>query len=298
MGTGHGHGPATREPRTGGGCASPSCSSRVLRRRAGLGAGQRARCPCSAMPGTWRPTSWPSGRPSSRPDRRTAGHHRAADLRVVTGGGVRVRPGRAAHARGCGVHRHRRDRPDRRRTRGRLGPRCSSSAPWAWSSTSWRCVARGGAADSLNVKGAYLEVVADTWGRYGRDRRRPARLGDRLDGLGHGIGPAIAVFVAVRRCCWAVRCSRCWASTSRRHRARRGGGGPARSGRVVDVHDLHLWTLTSGHARGHVHLACDDDADPTNVLTEAAATMRERCDSTMPRSRSSRAARTPAWRRW
>ena len=47
-------------------------------------------------------------------------------------------------------------------------------------------------------------------------------------------------------------------------------------GAVVDVHDLHLWTLTSGMHVATVHLVCDDGADPTTVLTEAAAVLRER----------------------
>ena len=45
---------------------------------------------------------------------------------------------------------------------------------------------------------------------------------------------------------------------------------------VVDVHDLHLWTLTSGMNVATAHLVCRDGADPTRVLTDAAAVLRER----------------------
>ena len=45
---------------------------------------------------------------------------------------------------------------------------------------------------------------------------------------------------------------------------------------VTGVHDLHVWTLTSGMHVATVHLVCDDGADPTVVLTEAAAVLRER----------------------
>jgi cobalt-zinc-cadmium efflux system protein len=45
---------------------------------------------------------------------------------------------------------------------------------------------------------------------------------------------------------------------------------------VVDVHDLHLWTLTSGMHVATAHLVCRDGADPTRVLTDAAAVLRER----------------------
>ena len=37
-----------------------------------------------------------------------------------------------------------------------------------------------------------------------------------------------------------------------------------------------LWTLTSGMHVATVHLVCDDDADPTVVLTEAAGVLRDR----------------------
>ena len=47
-------------------------------------------------------------------------------------------------------------------------------------------------------------------------------------------------------------------------------------GDVLDVHDLHLWTLTSGMHVATAHLVCRDEADPTRVLTEAAAVLRER----------------------
>ena len=45
---------------------------------------------------------------------------------------------------------------------------------------------------------------------------------------------------------------------------------------VVDVHDLHLWTLTSGMHVATAHLVCRDTADPTRVLTGAASVLRER----------------------
>ena len=44
---------------------------------------------------------------------------------------------------------------------------------------------------------------------------------------------------------------------------------------VLDVHDLHLWTLTSGMHVATAHLVCRDDADP-RVLDAAAEMLRER----------------------
>jgi len=136
---------------------------------------------------------------------------------------------------------------------------------------------RGGATESLNVKGAYLEVVADTVGSLGvviaglLVAATGSSLWDTVIAL------AIAVFVAVR----AVLLGREVLAVLGQHAP--AGIVPAEAeaalravSAVVDVHDLHLWTLTSGMHVATVHLVCDDGADPTTVLTEAAAMLRER----------------------
>ena len=75
---------------------------------------------------------------------------------------------------------------------------------------------RGGASESLNVKGAYLEVVADTAGSVGvivagwLVAATGRRSGTPLVAL------AIGAFVAVRAVRWAARSSPCSASTCRR----------------------------------------------------------------------------------
>ena len=135
---------------------------------------------------------------------------------------------------------------------------------------------RGGAAESLNVKGAYLEVVADTVGSVGvivaglLVAATGSPLWDTVIALG------IAVFVAVR----AVLLGREVLAVLGQHAP--AGIVPAEAEAallsvvsVVDVHDLHLWTLTSGMNVATVHLTCADEADPTAVLTEAAAVLRE-----------------------
>jgi cobalt-zinc-cadmium efflux system protein len=45
---------------------------------------------------------------------------------------------------------------------------------------------------------------------------------------------------------------------------------------VKEVHDLHLWTLTSGMEVATVHLALDSGADPGAVLGDAQQTLAER----------------------
>jgi cobalt-zinc-cadmium efflux system protein len=74
---------------------------------------------------------------------------------------------------------------------------------------------RGGAQESLNVKGAYLEVVADTVGSVGVIVAGTLVAATGNAGWDTGIALAIALFVAVRAVVLAVRCSRCSASTRR-----------------------------------------------------------------------------------
>ncbi len=136
---------------------------------------------------------------------------------------------------------------------------------------------RGGAAESLNVKGAYLEVVADTVGSVGviAAALLVAATGSAVwDTV---VALAIAVFVAVR----AVYLGREVLAVLGQHAP--AGILPADAeaalrevAEVVDVHDLHLWTLTSGMHVATAHLVCTDDADPTHVLTAAAAVLRDR----------------------
>ena len=136
---------------------------------------------------------------------------------------------------------------------------------------------RGGAAESLNVKGAYLEVVADTVGSVG-----VIAAGLLVATTGSAVWDtvvalSIAAFVAVR----AVLLGREVLSVLGQH-APAGIHPPDAEAAlagvpdVVDVHDLHLWTLTSGMHVATAHLVCRDGADPTRVLTDAAAVLRER----------------------
>ena len=135
---------------------------------------------------------------------------------------------------------------------------------------------RGGASESLNVKGAYLEVVADTVGSVG-----VIVAGVLVAATGNPVWDtvvalAIAVFVAVR----AVLLGREVVAVLGQHAP--AGIHPdaveaaLREVRdVVDVHDLHVWTLTSGMHVATAHLVCTDGADPGRVLEEAGTRLRE-----------------------
>jgi cobalt-zinc-cadmium efflux system protein len=134
---------------------------------------------------------------------------------------------------------------------------------------------RGGAAASLNVKGAYLEVVADAIGSLG-----VLVAGALVAWTGNpwwdtGIALAIAVFVAVRavalgREVLVVLGQHVPAGMDPQEVATALGAVPG----VTDVHDLHLWTLTSGMNVATAHLVTAAGADAHAVLDEAGRVMR------------------------
>lgn len=135
---------------------------------------------------------------------------------------------------------------------------------------------RGGSSESLNVKGAYLEVVADTVGSVG-----VLVAGVLVAQTGNawwdtGVALAIAVFVAVRavflgREVLAVLGQHAPAGMNPAEVEERLRGVPG----VADVHDLHLWTLTSGMNVATAHLLAAPGADTSVVLTSAGAALRE-----------------------
>jgi cobalt-zinc-cadmium efflux system protein len=134
---------------------------------------------------------------------------------------------------------------------------------------------RGGAAESLNVKGAYLEVVADTAGSVGviAAGLLVAATGDSYwDTL---VALAIGAFVAVR----AVMLGREVLAVLGQHvpagmeMDNVTADLEAIDG-VDDVHDLHVWTLTSGMHVATAHLVARDTTTAAGVLTEARRVLR------------------------
>lgn len=129
---------------------------------------------------------------------------------------------------------------------------------------------RGGAAESLNVKGAYLEVVADTAGSVGVLAAAALITWTGDSWWDVVVALAIGVFVAVR----AVVLGRQVVHVLNQNvpagmRVDDVSGDLAAIGGVVDVHDLHLWTLTSGMNVATAHLVTADDADAHSVLDQA-----------------------------
>ena len=134
---------------------------------------------------------------------------------------------------------------------------------------------RGGAEESLNVKGAYLEVVADAAGSVG-----VIVAGLLVAWTGSGwwdtvVALAIGAFVAVR----AVGLGRQVLAVLGQHAPagvdidRMADDLSAVAG-VDDVHDLHAWTLTSGMNVATAHLLLQPGTDGHAVLQEAQRVLR------------------------
>lgn len=135
---------------------------------------------------------------------------------------------------------------------------------------------RAGASESLNVKGAYFEVVADTAGSVG-----VVVAGILVATTGQAwwdtaVALGIGAFVAVR----AVILGRQVLAVLGQHVPE--GIDPDDIARdlgqiagVTNVHDLHIWVLTSGMNVATAHLVGDDtDAFPT-ILDTARAVLRD-----------------------
>jgi cobalt-zinc-cadmium efflux system protein len=58
--------------------------------------------------------------------------------------------------------------------------------------------------------------------------------------------------------------------------AREVGGAMAAADDVVDVHDLHIWTITSGFAALSAHVLCRSEADCHGVRRELERLLEER----------------------
>lgn len=129
---------------------------------------------------------------------------------------------------------------------------------------------REGSKESLNVEGAYLEVLADTVGSVG-----VILAAVLLEVFGWGwVDPVIGAGIGL----WIL--PRTWRLGRRSVRillqaAPKGFDLDALAGEltdidgVVDVHDLHVWTLTSEMDAASAHLMISNDADSHGVLDQA-----------------------------
>ncbi|WP_439601889.1 cation diffusion facilitator family transporter [Devosia sp.] len=133
-----------------------------------------------------------------------------------------------------------------------------------------------GSEESLNLKGAYFEVLADMLGSIGVIASALIIMFTGWTLADPIIGAAIGVFIVPRT--WALLKHSVnillegtpigfdLAGLERALRALPG---------VVDTHDLHVWTITSGIDAMSGHLVVADDADQQAVLVAARTALHE-----------------------
>jgi len=133
-----------------------------------------------------------------------------------------------------------------------------------------------GASESLNVKDAYLEVVADTAGSVGviAAGRLVIATGNAL--RDNVVALVIGAFVVVR----ALPLGRQVLAVLAQHVPEGIDLGAVESDLtripgVASIHDLHLWTLTSGMNVATAHLVFPGQGDTRAVLTEARHLLRD-----------------------
>lgn len=136
---------------------------------------------------------------------------------------------------------------------------------------------REGSKESLNVEGAYLEVLADTVGSVG-----VIVAAILLEAFGWAwvdpvIGAAIGLWILPRTYRLGSRAVRVLLQAAPEHIDLDAlEADLAAIGGVVDVHDLHVWTLTSEMEAASAHLMVRDGTDGHGVLDQARALLDDR----------------------
>jgi cobalt-zinc-cadmium efflux system protein len=129
---------------------------------------------------------------------------------------------------------------------------------------------RDGAKESLNLRGAYLEVLADMLGSVGVLVAGAVTLATGWAYADPLIAIAIGVFVVPRAVGLGRQAVRILVQAAPAHvDVPRLRAELAELPGVDDVHDVHVWTLTSGMEVGTAHLSIDAAADPGTVLSAA-----------------------------
>jgi cobalt-zinc-cadmium efflux system protein len=135
---------------------------------------------------------------------------------------------------------------------------------------------RDGSKASLNVRGAYLEVMSDLLGSLGVILAAVVLQVTGWEWVDPAVGVAIGLFIlprawrlgaqAVRILVQAAPVGTDLAAIEAQLQAIDG---------VVDVHDLHVWTLTSEMDVASVHLMVRDGTDAHGVLDRARVVLRD-----------------------
>jgi cobalt-zinc-cadmium efflux system protein len=134
---------------------------------------------------------------------------------------------------------------------------------------------REGARESLNVEGAYLEVIADLAGSVATLAAAGVIVTTGWDAADTVVGVAVGIVILPRAWRLAGRTLRILlqAAPPDVDLARVHDDLAALPG-VVDVHDLHVWTLTSEMEVASAHLMVAAGTDPHTVLDAARDVLR------------------------
>src|SRR5699024_1328 len=129
---------------------------------------------------------------------------------------------------------------------------------------------RTGADDSLNVRGAYLEVLADMIGSVGVLISGAVTLTTGWRYMDPIVGVLIGVYVLPRTFVLGKRALRILLQHAPKDTDVAGINDElnALTG-VCDVHDLHVWTLTSGMDVVSAHLTVTAESDGSRILADA-----------------------------
>ncbi|HEX6420410.1 MAG TPA: cation diffusion facilitator family transporter [Acidimicrobiales bacterium] len=134
---------------------------------------------------------------------------------------------------------------------------------------------RPGARESLNVRGAYLEVIADLVGSVGVIAAAVTIGVTGWTWVDPLVGVAIGAFILPRSWRLAAQALRILVQAAPPGFDLAGLEAQLRGlDGVVDVHDLHVWTLTSEMEVASVHLMVRDGTDAHAVLDQARDIMR------------------------
>lgn len=134
---------------------------------------------------------------------------------------------------------------------------------------------RRGASESLNVQGAFLEVVADTLGSVGTIVAAVVLVTTGWRIVDPIVGAAVGLFILPRAINIGGQALRILLQAAppdldvdelRRHLEQLPG--------VVDVHDVHVWTLTSQMNVMSAHLMVGQGVDSHEVLDRARDVLR------------------------
>lgn len=135
---------------------------------------------------------------------------------------------------------------------------------------------RTGAKESLNVRGAYLEVLADLVGSVGVLLSGLITLVFGWRYADPVIAVAIGLFVLPRTWGLARRALRIlFQHAPERVDIEQMRADLTALAGVSEVHDVHVWTLTSGMEVASAHLAVTAGVEPANVLLEAQKLLSE-----------------------